>query len=362
MPMTSNKQNDRYAADIEECRRQLRVGSRSFHAAAFLLPRSLCAPASALYAFCRIADDAVDDDPEPVAALDLLHGRLDDVYARTPRHEAADRALTDVVHRFGIPKTLFTALFEGFAWDAKGRRYQTLDELLDYAARVAGTVGAMMALLMGVRDRDMLARACDLGCAMQLSNIARDVGEDARAGRLYLPVEWLHEAGIDPDDFLANPVYSPSMGGVVQRLLHEAGSLYRRADSGVAKLPARCRSAMGAARLLYAEIGHEVARNHCDSISRRAVVPPQRKLTTLLRLPALVLGSAPALDEPALAATGFLVSASVASQPAVVQTGSEGRLAWMLELFEDLERRDSRRAESAFMDDAVALAQESRAQ
>ena len=96
------------------------------------------------------------------------------------------------------------ALFEGLQWDCEGRRYEDLEALHAYAARVAGAVGVMMALLMGVRDADALARACDLGVAMQLTNIARDVGEDARAGRLYLPLDWLREAGLDPAAFLAD--------------------------------------------------------------------------------------------------------------------------------------------------------------
>ena len=89
------------------------------------------------------------------------------------------------------------------------RRYETLQDLDAYAARVAGSVGAMMTLVMGQRAPEIVARACDLGVAMQLTNIARDVGEDARAGRLYLPLQWLREAGIDPDAWLAKPVFTP---------------------------------------------------------------------------------------------------------------------------------------------------------
>ncbi len=101
-----------------------------------------------------------------------------------------------------MPRALPEALLEGLAWDAQARRYATLSDLYDYSARVAAAVGAMMCVLMGVRDADALARACDLGVAMQLTNIARDVGEDARERRLYLPLDWLAEAGIDPDAFL----------------------------------------------------------------------------------------------------------------------------------------------------------------
>ena len=104
-----------------------------------------------------------------------------------PGRARADRALAAVVAQHAIPRALPEFLIEGLAWDVEGRRYETLDELLAYAARVAAAVGAMMSLLMGVREPAALARACDLGVAMQLSNIARDVGEDARMGRLYLP-------------------------------------------------------------------------------------------------------------------------------------------------------------------------------
>jgi 15-cis-phytoene synthase len=102
-----------------------------------------------------------------------------------------------------LPRELPAALLEGFAWDAAGRYYETIDELHDYCARVAGSVGAMMALIMGVKNKQVLARACELGNAMQLTNIARDVGEDARNGRLYLPRSWMREAGIDPQAWLA---------------------------------------------------------------------------------------------------------------------------------------------------------------
>jgi len=340
--MRSIDQTRLYTKDLAACRDQLRVGSRSFHAAAFLLPRSFCEPASALYAFCRIADDAVDNDPDPEQALARLHERLDALYRGAPHDDPADRALARVVVQFAIPKRLFEALFEGFAWDARGRRYASLDELLDYAARVAGTVGTMMALLMGVRDPDRLARACDLGSAMQLSNIARDVGEDARAGRVYLPLDWLEEADIDADHLIAAAVPSPRLAQVVQRLLLEADTLYHRADSGIARLPWRCRPAIFAARSLYAEIGREVERQACDSVSRRAVVSPWRKVGVLARLRRLAALSTAWLDAPALRSTAFLVSAATtAPVPEITaQPASTGRLSFMLDMIEELNRRD----------------------
>ena len=184
-----------------------------------------------------------------------------------------------MVESFAIPRALPEALLEGIEWDSQGRRYEDLPALCAYAARVAGTVGAMMAILMGVRRPEDIARACDLGVAMQLTNIARDVGEDARAGRVYLPLTWLREAGIEPDDWLAKPHFNEALGSVVQRLLDAADALYARADSGIGRLPLACRPSIQAARQLYAEIGREVERAGLDSVSRRAVVPASTVLT-----------------------------------------------------------------------------------
>ena len=268
-------------ADLEACHAAIRVGSRTFHAASRLLPERVRGPALSLYAFCREADDAIDQSGDPRAALRSLEDRLDRAYRREPIDNAADRALADVVARFHIPQAVPAALLEGFAWDAEGRVYEDLPALRAYGMRVAGTVGVMMSLLMGVRSPAALARAADLGVGMQLSNIARDVGEDARLGRIYLPREWLREAGIDAAEWLADPQFEPDLGRIVSRLVVEAQLLYERAAVGVSELPAECRPAIHAARLMYAEIGRKVARAGGYSVSSRAVVSARRKLLLL---------------------------------------------------------------------------------
>ncbi len=206
--------------DLVRCREILREGSKSFHAASLLLPARVRAPASAVYAFCRVADDAVDavSPREAPASLERLRGRLDRAYAGAPNDHPVDRAFADVVRRYDIPRAVPDALLEGFAWDVEGRRYETLSDVLAYSARVASAVGVMMTLLMGPRARGVHARACDLGAAMQLTNICRDVGEDARNGRVYLPTDWLVEEGIDPDAFVRDPRFTPALGRVVRRL------------------------------------------------------------------------------------------------------------------------------------------------
>lgn len=323
------------------CRSLLATGSRSFFAASHFLPYHCRDAATALYAFCRQADDAVDESGAPVAALAGLHRRLDAIYAGTPLSFPADRALAAVAQRHGLPKALLEALLEGFAWDAQGRRYEELEDVLAYAARVAGAVGVMMAVLLGVREPQVLARAADMGAAMQLTNIARDVGEDARHGRLYLPQAWLREAGVDPQALLAAPRWEPALAPVLERLLGVAAALYARGDSGLRQLPARCRPGMYAARLLYAGIGDQLARAGYDAVSRRAVLSgpgKARRLLALLRLPWL---SQDALGEPVLASNQFLVEAVVAHPGPRVGSlrEHEGRVAWVLALLGDLERR-----------------------
>lgn len=332
-------------ADLAACRALLRNGSRSFLAASWLLPRAVREPACALYAFCREADDAVDGADARADAIAQLHARLARIYGRGAPADAVERALAGVVRRHAVPPLLLEALVEGLAWDTQPRPYETLADVQAYAARVAGTVGATMALLMGVRGREPLARACDLGVAMQLTNIARDVGEDARLGRLYLPRDWLREAGIAPEAWLAQPVYTPALGQVIERLLRAADALYARVDAGIAALPPACRPGIEAARRLYAEIGHELRRRGLDSVSRRTVVGTPRKLRLLAAALAHRHVLRPSAPAPALAATAWLVDAAAnAPAPAApvsvrpVRLGE--RVQHLVELFDRLERRD----------------------
>ena len=342
------------ADDIAVCRGLLKNGSHSFYAASFLLSSETRDPATALYAFCRIADDAVDNASGDVDVIAQLTARVDAIYGTQPLPHPADRAFARVAKEYGLPRSVVDALIEGFAWDTSGKSYKTFDDVQAYAARVAGCVGIMMTTVMGKRGSDVLARAADLGVAMQLTNIARDVGEDARNGRLYLPTDWLEEAGISPAEFLANPVFTPALGDIVKRLLGEAAMLYDRADAGIPHLPAGCRPGIRAARLIYAAIGDAVARAGYDSVTQRAVVPFLRKLPLLAR--SLVNKSVlqTLISLPPLHATAFLVEAVVktpvvpASALVLVEAFNRppawwdiaGRFVMVLPIFERLERKE----------------------
>ena len=329
--------------DMSECRRLLSHGSKSFYIASHFLPRALREAASGLYAFCRIADDLVDLGDDPPQALVTLHRRLDQIYDGGPDNHPIDRVLSQIVIDHKLPRGLLDALLEGFEWDTDGRDYHTLAEVCDYGARVAGTVGVMMAILMGVKNHATLARAADLGVAMQLTNICRDVGEDARAGRLYLPRDLMREAGMDPDAFLRNPVPSAQLTQVLKQMLTEAERRYQLADEGIRQLPRGCRPGILAARRLYAEIGHTVAHNDYDSINQRAVVSRARKGQILL---GLIRGPAAAPEymlEPCAAENQFLLDAiphteewQRSNQP----RDFSAKATWMLELFMVMKERD----------------------
>lgn len=339
------------AADRTACRVAIRAGSKSFFAAGQLLPAEVREAAYGLYAFCRLSDDLVDDATDPAGRRDAvarLEARIGRAYAGRPADAPADRAFSEIVATYAIPEALPRALIEGFAWDAEGRRYADLGALHAYAARVAGSVGAMMALIMGTREPDALARACDLGAAMQFTNIARDVGEDARMGRLYLPLDWMDAAGLDPEAFLADPRPSPALAKVVARLLAEADVLYARAEAGIAALPRGCRSSIRAAGLIYSEIGRVVAAHDYDSVQHRARVGTARKLVLIARAartPVVAAG----LGGPSLPEAAFLIEA-VAREPLVPTRRRPalrpwwdvgGRVVHVLDLIERMRERET---------------------
>lgn len=326
--------------DLAACEELMRGGSKSFFAASSLLPERVRIPSIALYAFCRVADDAVDSAHEE-GVVAQLRARLDAIYAGEPGDIIEDRAMAMVVHRYGLPRTLPEALIEGFAWDAEGRIYETLDDLHHYCARVAGSVGAMMAMVMGVRDPHALARACELGNAMQLTNIARDVGEDARNGRLYLPRTWMREEGLNPDAWLRAPIFNEALARVVSRLLVAADRLYQRGSTGISALPRDCRGAILAAATIYAEIGSEIAGNAMDSVNQRAMVGSARKLT-LLCIAKIRAQMPPRCDTaPPLQSIAYLAEACAqvpghtSGRPFPKRSFDE-RCEWLIDLFERL--------------------------
>ncbi len=302
-------------SDIEYCKKAILHGSLSFHAASLALPESVRTPCLALYAFCRLADDEVDLKKDKSASIYDLVQRLDLVYAGTPRNHPMDRAFASMVEKFDMPRALPEALFEGFVWDAMSKQYNNIDELISYSARVASSVGVMLCVIMGERRAEVLSRACDLGVAMQLTNIARDIGEDAQEGRLYIPLDWFQQEGLDPAQFLIEPTQSQSTVRFTKRLLGQAQTLYHRSEAGIAFLPPKVRPAMFAARHIYSAIGTEIKKNNYDNINLRAKTNKVTKtklltFSTFQSLVSMIFPAPATVFAKPLPQTEFLVEAA----------------------------------------------------
>lgn len=334
-------------ADLEYCREAIKHGSKSFYAASKLLPQQTRDASLALYAFCRLADDAVDLNDAKTEAVEALRARLNRAYAGTPHDDPVERAFTRMIEDCQMPRALPDALIEGMEWDANGYRYRTLSDVRAYSARVASAVGVMMSVLMGIRDRDALARACDLGVAMQLTNIARDIGEDAREGRLYLPLDWFDEAGIDPDGFLADPQPRPEITAMAKGLLREADRLYLRAETGIVALPRTCRPGIYAARYIYARIGTHIAAADFDSVTRRAHTGMTEKLAMLVRsvgasVADAVMPRSAVIHARPLEEVAFLIDAAAGSEKNAAREPASADV--LASVFAQLRKRDLERA------------------
>lgn len=270
----------------------IRAGSKSFSLASRLFPSSTRHLVWDLYAWCRYCDDVTDGqvsghgraEVHDRAALVAGLRRLSDLaVAGDGGGHPVFAGLARVVAATGLPTRYVHDHLAGFEMDAAGCAYETIDDTLSYCYHVAGAVGLMMAWIMGVRDHDALLRGCDLGIAFQLTNIARDVNDDAISGRVYLPAHWLRDAGarLVPGEPLAAEARQ-AVVPVVARLLDEADRYYASASYGVAALPWRSAWAVVTARRVYAEIGDEVRRLGASAWDARVSTSRARKAGHLL--------------------------------------------------------------------------------
>ena len=275
-------------AALEQCRWMIRKGSKSFSLAAKLFDSETRDAAFFLYGWCRYCDDQVDH-ARKTASQDELAKRVESLkedtaaaFSFVEQREPVFVALQYIVHRYGIPAHYALELIEGMAMDARGTRYNSLKELLLYCYRVAGTVGLMMSHVMGLRDESALKHAADLGIGMQLTNIARDIIEDAAMGRIYLPLSWLQEAQI-PAAEVAAPEYREKLAMLSLRLLREADRYYRSGDAGLWYLSFRSACAVSASRQVYSEIGSLLLRKGARAWDQRTYVTGSLKLWVVIR-------------------------------------------------------------------------------
>ena len=272
-------------------RERIERGSKSFAVAARLFDADTRAQAYMLYAWCRHCDDVIDGQDHGHAgpaggagagsavALRQLEAETRAALAGQPVGPVFV-ALSRVVETAAIPHRHPLELLAGFEMDVAGRHYQTIEGTLEYCYHVAGVVGVMMARVMGVTELAALQRAQDLGIAFQLTNIARDVVEDARLGRVYLPAAWLADVGLQPAT-LADPEERHKLSRVVERLLDVAAAYYDSADYGLPALPIRAAWAVASARSIYRGIGTLVRGRGPAAWDQRAVVGRGGKLAAL---------------------------------------------------------------------------------
>lgn len=275
---------------VAEAARVILAKSKSFSWAARLLPRQFRDDAVVLYAWCRRADDAVDDAPDEVAAreaLDRLDAELRAIYAGEAQQDLTLKAFADVVTRTHMPRYYPAELLAGMRMDLDGTHYANLAILRQYCFRVAGTVGLMMCHVFGVTHPAALRRAVHLGMAMQLTNICRDVGEDWQRGRLYLPDPLLEAHGIAAlAEAPGGPLptaHAPQLASIVQELLLEANVLYHSGRAGLRFLPWQAALAVGVAQAVYADIGTALAEQNYDPLRRRAFTSRARKAWLTVR-------------------------------------------------------------------------------
>lgn len=294
------------AALVAAARESIARGSKSFALASHLFDPETRERAWLLYAWCRACDDIVDgqDHGHNATTVDDAEARVAIIAEKTTAALAGRSvgdmpfdALRVVAAETRLPARFAHDLVTGFRLDAEDWRPRSEDDLYRYCYQVAGTVGCMMAVIMGVdpADDDTLDRACDLGLAFQLANIARDIEEDDRIGRCYLPDEWLAEMDIPPGQHM-KPPFRDRLVVLARRLADRAALHEASARVGAAKLPPRARWAVLAAAGIYGDIAREVAKRGAHAWDHRVTTSKGAKLAWVAK--AAVAARRPVADTP----------------------------------------------------------------
>ena len=271
---------------VAEAERIIREGSKSFRFASNLFDQPTRERAWLLYCWCRACDDIADGQTlghdavapaDPEERLAFLRSATDRALAGETIGDPPFDALRLVAAECAIPRRFIDDHLAGFALDAEGWRPQSEQDLLRYCYHVAGAVGCMMAVIMGVSpdDEEVLDRAADLGIAFQLANIARDLVEDAGVGRTYVPADWLGAGGLDPDD-------RPALAAVAQRLERVAAPYEASARVGATRLPFRARWAVLSAANIYGAIARRVVARGPTAWDSRTVIHKPEKLVLVV--------------------------------------------------------------------------------
>lgn len=273
---------------VAAARESIERGSRSFRAASKLFDSQTRDRAHLLYCWCRHCDDVADGQVYGFGStargnVSVLRGMTRRTIAGEDVQPLPFRALAQLLSECPIPDRFLEDHLAGFALDEVGWRPKSEEDLVIYCYHVAGAVGCMMAILMGVppEDEETLRRAADLGIAFQLSNIARDIREDHHAGRCYLPLDWLDEFDVEPKELLEDH-HRAALTAMAQRLVDAVKVYEESARKGVSRLPFRCRLAVLAALRIYGAIGRRVGSLGSAAWDKRVTIGKTRKLAFLI--------------------------------------------------------------------------------
>lgn len=272
-------------AAYRQCGAIARFHSKSFYLSTRFLPLAKRRAVWAVYAFCRTADDIVDRDGPAagrLAAIDAWEAELRDAYAGRA-NDPIFIALADAAERYRVPVQPALDLLRGARMDVAVNRYSTYGELRDYCYLVASTVGVLVTPILGALDDGALHEAVILGQAMQLTNILRDVGEDASLNRIYLPAEEMQRFGYTEGDLFAGTI-DERFVALMRFQIERARGLYQAAEPGIARLAPESRYAVRLALHLYRGILDAIEANGYDVFGRRAFVPLPSKIGTALAL------------------------------------------------------------------------------
>jgi 15-cis-phytoene synthase len=261
------------------CQRKAAQSGSSFYYSFLFLPPEQRRAITALYAFCREVDDTVDETSDPVVArakLDWWRGEIAAVFGGEPQHPVG-RALQPIVRARDLPQARFLEIIDGMQMDLDYNRYPDFQTLEVYCYRVASVVGLLSAEIFGYRHRETLEYARNLGLALQLTNIIRDVGEDARRNRIYLPLDEMARFGVAVDDIILFRE-TEALGQLLAHQIERARGYYQRAW---ALLPADDRKTQRAGLVMgaiYERLLGELAAEGTRIINARVALTPLRKL------------------------------------------------------------------------------------
>jgi phytoene synthase len=253
-------------------------GSKSFRWASLLFSEELQVGAHRLYHWCRFCDDQIDEAPSLETARERyrrLVKKTDESLKASDVSQIQDPAFKSLhlaFKRYQIPARYAFDHLKGFEMDLGKNRYESFKELERYCYHVAGVVGLMMAHMMGVSRESALKNAVDLGIGMQLTNIARDVHEDLKRNRIYLPRDWLHQEGLTDDEKLVLPESSVALKRVIIKVLNQSVPYYRSGYSGLSCLSISCSLPIAVAGSVYQSIGRKKRKQNPMALSERVYV------------------------------------------------------------------------------------------